>query len=135
MIRTRRDMKLLYEIESYVRLASYAPGRIEFQPTDDAPTDLAHRFAHALQNFTGQRWGVTLVNEGGGATISEKKSAARDDLHAQAAKHDLVKAVFAAFPAAEIRDVKTREELIAGDEILAEIPEEDDDNWDPFEQE
>ena len=135
MIRARRDIKLLHEVETYIRLAAYAPGRIEFQPTDDAPSDLAHRFAHALQNFTGQRWGVSLVNEGGGPTIAETKSAARDDLHTQVKEHPLVQSVLLAFPKAEIRDVKTLEELISGQEILAEIPEEDDENWDPFEQE
>ena len=36
-----------------------------------------------------------------------------------------------AFPNAEIRDVRTLEDM-AADGILQEIPEEDDD-WDPFE--
>jgi len=30
LIRTRRDMKLLVEVENYLRLAKYSPGRIEF---------------------------------------------------------------------------------------------------------
>ena len=135
LIRARRDMKLLYEVENYIRLASYTPGRIELQPAKDAPNDFAHRLAQALQNFTGQRWGVSIVNEGGQPTIAEQKSAARDDLHAQVKEHPLVQSVFAAFPKAEIRDVKSLDELISGEEILSEIPEEDDDNWDPFEQE
>ncbi|MEM7242574.1 MAG: DNA polymerase III subunit gamma/tau, partial [Pseudomonadota bacterium] len=135
LIRARRDMKLLYEVENYIRLASYTPGRIEFQPADDAPGDFAHRLAQALQNFTGQRWGVSLVNDGGTPTIAEQKSAALDDLHAQVKEHPLVQSVLAAFPKAEIRDVKSLDELISGDEVLSEIPEEDDDNWDPFEQE
>ncbi|HSF64081.1 MAG TPA: DNA polymerase III subunit gamma/tau, partial [Paracoccaceae bacterium] len=43
MIRDARDMKLLFEIESCLRLVRYSPGRIEFQPTPDAPPDLAAR--------------------------------------------------------------------------------------------
>ncbi len=133
LIRARRDLKLLHEVETYIRLASYTPGRIEFQPTQDAPRDLAQRLSKALQIFTGQRWGVSLVNEGGGATLAEKKSAARDDLHAKVKEHALVRAVFYAFPEAEIRDVKSLDELISGEEVLAEA--EEDDDWDPFEQE
>ena len=135
LIKARRDMKLLYEVETYIRLVSYMPGRIEFQPTEDAPNDLAQRVSKSLQIFTGQRWGVSIVNEGGQPTIAEQKSSARDDLHAQVKEHPLVQSVLSAFPKAEIRDVKSLEELISGEEILSEIPEEDDDNWDPFEQE
>ena len=41
LIREKRDMKLLVEVESHLRLARYAPGRIEFEPTRDAAPDLA----------------------------------------------------------------------------------------------
>ena len=44
---------------------------------------------------------------------------------------ELVQATLLAFPDAEIRDVRTLEQM-AADGILEEIPEEDDD-WDPFE--
>ncbi len=59
LIRTQRDVKLLVEVETHVRLASYRPGRIEFQPTPNAPQDLSQRLGAALQRWTGTRWGVT----------------------------------------------------------------------------
>ena len=131
LIRARRDIKLLFDVETYVRVAKYSPGRLEFQPADGAPNDLTQRLAKRLQEWTGARWGMVLVNEGGGATVSEQKAEARDDLHAKVAAHPLVQATMLAFPNAEIRDVRTLEDM-AADGILQEIPEEDDD-WDPFE--
>jgi DNA polymerase-3 subunit gamma/tau len=131
LIRARRDMKLLTDVENYVRVVKYSPGRLEFQPADGAPNDLAPRLAKRLQDWTGARWGMSLVNEGGGATIAEQNAEARDDLHAKVHAHPLVQATLLAFPDAEIRDVRTLEQM-AADGILEEIPEEDDD-WDPFE--
>ena len=132
LIRSRRDMKLLYDVETYVRVVKYLPGRLEFQPTNDSPSDLAQRLGQKLQSWTGARWGIILVNEGGGATVAEQKIEARDDLHAKVSLHPLVLATLLAFPNAEIRDVRSLEDMAVDDQILQEIPEEDDD-WDPFE--
>ncbi|GLQ36367.1 DNA polymerase III subunit gamma/tau [Amylibacter marinus] len=135
LIRARRDMKLLTDVENYVRIAKYTPGRIEFQPTNDAPSDLTSRLAQRLQTWTGARWGVTLVNDGGGATIAEQTAEARDDLHAQVAAHPLVVKTLAKFPGADIRDVRTLEQMAIGETILEAVEEIDDpDDWDPFEE-
>jgi DNA polymerase-3 subunit gamma/tau len=132
LIRARRDMKLLVEVENNLRLARYSPGRIEFQPTADAANDLPSLLASSLQRWTGVRWGVTVVSDGGAATIAEQRSAERDDLHARVAEHPLVAATLLAFPKAEIRDVRTLDELTSDDDMITELPEMDDD-WDPFE--
>ena len=101
LVRARRDVSLLVEIESGVRLLRYAPGRIEFEPADGAAPDLAARLAQRLQLWTGVRWGVAVVGSGGGATIAEVREAERGDLHARSAAHPMVQAVLAAFPGAE----------------------------------
>lgn len=134
LIRIRRDMKLLVEVENHLRLAKYSAGRIEFVPTDDAPRDLASRLAGKLQTWTGVRWGVSVVSVGGGKTLAEDKADRRDDLHGQALQHPLIQAVLTRFPGAEIRDVHT---LDGADNILESIPDPDevDDDWDPFENE
>ena len=46
-------MKLLVEVESYLRLVKYQPGRIEFQLTTEANTDLPSRLAKRLKFWTG----------------------------------------------------------------------------------
>ncbi|MGQ3487317.1 DNA polymerase III subunit gamma/tau [Roseovarius pacificus] len=133
LIRTQRDVKLLVEVETHVRLASYRPGRIEFQPTPNAPQDLSQRLGAALQRWTGIRWGVTLVNEGGADTISEIRDAAENALRAEATEHPLVQAVLMAFPKATITSIRTEDDIAAdaGAEALPEV----EDEWDPFEEE
>ena len=69
LIKRMRDVKLLVEVESHLRLANYSPGRIEFEPTPEAPRDLAQVLGARLQSWTGARWGVSVVSTGGGRTI------------------------------------------------------------------
>jgi len=132
LIRANRDMKLLVEVEDCLRLAKYSPGRIEFEMTDRAPSDLASRLGTRLQSWTGVRWVVSVVKDGGGRTVSEVREAERNDLQAQALSHPLVQAVLACFPKAEIREVKTATEDII-DNVVPIDPDDVADDWDPFE--
>ncbi len=131
LIRTMRDVKLLVEVETGIRLVSYTPGRIEFQPTDKAPRDLAQRLGQRLQGWTGARWAVTLVNEGGAATVAEVRDADQLALEQEALEHPLVKAVQETFPGAKITRITTPKEIeeTAAAEALPEVSDE----WDPFE--
>ncbi len=128
MIRDARDMKLLFDMESHVRLVRYAPGRIEFQPTDDAPRELAPRLAHRLQGLTGARWGISVVSQGGAPTIDEVRKADLVAEHAAASSLPLVQAVLAAFPGSKVVEVRDPA-AIAAAEALPEV----EDEWDPFE--
>lgn len=136
LIRARRDMSLLVEIEEGLRLVRYAPGRIEFEPSDSAAPDLASRLGQRLQGWTGARWGVSVVASGGAATIAETRTAQADDRRARAEAHPLVQAVLAAFPGARITDVRPPEPALeapaeGGLETGTETDTEDED-WDPF---
>ncbi|WP_299778943.1 DNA polymerase III subunit gamma/tau [uncultured Roseobacter sp.] len=131
LIRANRDGKLLADVETDVRLASYQPGRIEFEPTARAPRDLAQRLGHRLQMWTGNRWAVTVVNEGGGKTIDEVRNAERYALEAEAKTHPLMQAVLAQFPKAQIKDIRTADQIAA--EAVQEALPEVEDEWDPFE--
>ncbi|MGB1209442.1 MAG: DNA polymerase III subunit gamma/tau, partial [Paracoccaceae bacterium] len=119
-------------VERALRLASYAPGRIEFTPTPDAPKDLAQRLGSALQRWTGNRWGVSIVNGCDTPTLYEVEHATDLALRAEAESHDLVQAALAAFPGAKIAAVRTPEDIAA--EAEAEALPEVDDEWDPFEE-
>jgi len=132
LIRTNRDIRLLVEVETTLRLAKYAPGRIEFTPTDGAPRDLAARLAQRLQQWTGVRWGVTLVNEGDAPTIAEMRDANRLAQEKEALKIPMVKAVLDAFPSATIIDIRSPEDLLA-DAAVEALPEVEQE-WDPFEE-
>jgi DNA polymerase-3 subunit gamma/tau len=139
LIEQARDIKLLVEVKTCLRLAAYAPGRIEFEPTETAPGDLAQRLGRALQLATGARWIISTVREGGGQTIAEAEQAERRALEAELEQHPLLQAVKAAFPEAKIAAIRTREELQAQAqaEALPELPDPDDlpEDWDPFDDE
>ena len=132
LIRSHRDVKLLVEVETGVRLHGYQPGRIEFTPSDKAPQDLAQRLGARLQAWTGNRWAVTLVNEATAETIAERRDAADQAVRDEAEAHPLVQAVLLAFPKARIASIKTEEEKL--NEMAAEALPEVDDEWDPFEE-
>ncbi|WP_282093820.1 DNA polymerase III subunit gamma/tau [Epibacterium ulvae] len=132
LIRNRRDVKLLVEVEGSIRLASYQPGRIEFTPTDNAPRDLAARLGTALQNWTGNRWVVSIVSGCSAETIAEVRDAADNALKTEARAHPLVQAIFEAFPKARIKQIRTAQDLAA--EVEAEALPEVEDEWDPFEE-
>ncbi|MDO9640696.1 MAG: DNA polymerase III subunit gamma/tau [Pseudotabrizicola sp.] len=131
LIRERRDMKLLYEVEEGLRLVHYAPGRIEFEPSPKAGSDLAARLGQRLQAFTGRRWGVSVVSGGGQPTLAEARDAGRVKAEAEVMQTPLVQAVMLAFPGAKIAGIRTAEDLVqaAAAEALPEV----EDEWDPFE--
>ena len=131
LIRTNRDMKLLVEVETTLQLANYAPGRIEFVPTDNAPRDLAQRLGARLQQWTGNRWAVSVVNDGGAPTIASERDAEANALKEEAIAHPMLKATLAAFPKAQIIDIRTPDQLIQ--EAAVEALPEVEDEWDPFE--
>ena len=131
LIRSSRDVKMLVDLETTLQLAAYQPGRIEFVPTDRAPRDMAQRLGAKLQQLTGNRWAVIVVNEGGAETIAEVRDAADNALQAKAANHPLVQAVLAQFPKAKIKSIRTPEQ-IAAEAVQDALPEVEDE-WDPFE--
>ncbi|KIC40790.1 DNA polymerase III subunits gamma and tau [Ruegeria sp. ANG-R] len=132
LIRANRDVKLLVDVENGVRLVSYQPGRIEFTPTDTAPTDLSQRLGASLQRWTGNRWAVSIVSEGDAPTIAEVRDAAELALKAEAEQHPLVQAVLTHFPKARIKSIETAEQRAA--QVETEALPEVEDEWDPFEE-
>ncbi len=132
LIRDQRDMKLLVEVETNLRLVRYAPGRIEFQPTESAPASLAATLSQRLQAWTGARWGVSVVSEGGGATVAEERDATETAARADVMDDPLVQAVLASFPKAKITKITpySADAPVADDAAGDDMTDGD---WDPFE--
>ena len=132
LIRHHRDVKLLVDVETSLKLVSYSPGRIEFEPTDTAPRDLAQRLGTRLQTWTAQRWAVS-IGTNGASTIATLRDEAALELKEQAKAHPLVQAVLVAFPKAQISEIRTAKDIAAEAQIDA-LPEVEDE-WDPFDDE
>jgi DNA polymerase-3 subunit gamma/tau len=135
LIRARRDIALLVEIETGLRLVRYSPGRIEFAPAPGAAPDLAARLGQRLQAWTGARWGIAVVAAGGAPTLAEARAAGDAAAKAAALDNPLVQAVLAAFPGARIAAVRApaAQAEAAAAEALPAAEEAAEDDWDPFE--
>jgi DNA polymerase-3 subunit gamma/tau len=133
LIRANRDVKLLVEVEGGIRLVSYQPGRIEFEPAPNAASDLAQRLGSKLQAWTGVRWAMSVTASGGAPSIAEARDADALALREAAEEMPIVAAVLNAFPGAKIEELRTAKEIAASaaKDALAEVDEE----WDPFEDE
>ena len=133
LIRTHRDVKLLVEVETGIRLIGYSPGRITFAPTQNAPGNLAQRLGERLQAWTGNRWAIAVESEGGNPTIAELRDAEAQKLEDEAKNHPMVQAVMDSFPGAKIIEIRTPEALAA--EAQEDALQEVEDEWDPFDEE
>lgn len=145
LITRMRDMTLLVLVERHLSLVRYSPGRIEYQPRDNPPADLAQRLAERLRGWTaGQRWAVTITNEDGAPTIAETREAQARADRDRALALPIVQQVLAAFPGATLTGI-TR---VAPEAQVADLPEgaanphdgtegpvAEVEEWDPFEDE
>jgi DNA polymerase III subunit gamma/tau len=136
LVRQKRDMVLLNEVETDLRLVRYSPGRIEFEPASGARSDLASRLGQRLQGWTGARWAVSVTSTGGAPTIAEARRSDLDRARSEVAGNPLVSAILAAFPGATIGEVRSPEAMlaVAAETALPAAEADTDETWDPFEE-
>jgi DNA polymerase-3 subunit gamma/tau len=101
-----RELKLKLALERSVRPIRFEPGRIEMELTDDAPAGLAGDLGRKLQDWTGQRWVISIGSGRGGRTLDETRAESRARMVTDARADPLVAEVLARFPGAEIVDVR-----------------------------
>jgi DNA polymerase-3 subunit gamma/tau len=102
----RREPVLHAHLMRDLHLVAFEPGRIEFNPTAQAPDNLANRLGELLSRWTGARWMVTVSSEPGAPTLAEQEAAAETQLRRDAATHPLVQAALETFPGATIEAVR-----------------------------
>lgn len=102
------DIPFKVKIQRLMRLVKFEPGKIEIQPTDDAPADIAGEFGRKLSEWTGQRWFVVVSRTQGRPTIHEEQEANQQQLLSDAKSHPTVAALLAQFPGAKVIDVKVQ---------------------------
>jgi DNA polymerase-3 subunit gamma/tau len=106
LIDERRDIGLKLDVEKYVRPVSFRVGAIEFEPVAGAPANLAQRLSGRLKEWTGAPWLVVAQGGGGAETLLERQTKALAQAHEEALAEPFVQAVLAAFPGAEILEVR-----------------------------
>ena len=124
----RRDMKLKFAVERQLRPVRFEPGRIEVEPTPDAPPGLVGDLGRRLSEWTGARWVVTVTRGGGGATLHESRTETAARRRDDALADPLVAAVLARFPGAEVVDVRITvdDDLPPLEDMVPQGPDADD---------
>jgi DNA polymerase III subunit gamma/tau len=118
----RRDIAFRIQLEKYVSLVKLEPGRIDINLADGAPKTLAGDLSKRLQDWTGQRWMVSVSAEKSGQTLEQAASQRRDGLLADAKADPDVAAILARFPGARIIDVKILGAPIAEESGEMDVP-------------
>ncbi|MCV0429504.1 MAG: DNA polymerase III subunit gamma/tau [Roseibium sp.] len=118
------DIPFKVAIRRQMRLVKFEPGKIEIQPTEDAPADIAGEFGRKLTEWTGQRWFVVVSRNQGRPTLHEEEEANQQQLLSDAKSHPTVAALLAQFPGAKVVDVKVQateeDEAAMADPILSD---------------
>lgn len=112
----RREMRLAAELRRTVQPVKVENRLIEIGLTPDAPKSLIQDLTVALQNWTGERWIVTVSNDVKALTLAQEEQKLRDKELRDAQDHPLVRAVQNTFPGAKIIDVRVNERVISPDE-------------------
>jgi len=121
-VSSKRDVKLVRELERHVLPVSIGAGRIELSLLPDAPSGIANELSRRLEAWTGSRWIVSVTStEASGQTIADQKRERRDDLFRRARQSKDVRAVLQGFPGAEILEVRD----LAADSVVS--PDEEPD--------
>ena len=102
----RREPRLAQLLHDEVRLVRYAPPVLEIVGSPALAPDFVQRVMALLRQWTGAAWTVSLVGDGGGATLHEAAEAAAAAARAAVLADPLVAALFQAFPAAELIDIE-----------------------------
>jgi DNA polymerase-3 subunit gamma/tau len=105
-----RDLKMKHALENYIRINSFEQGRIEIGLTGEAPADLVGTLSKKLEQWTGQRWMITVSRNSATETIAESQRFAQEKLLTDARADPVVAAVLERFPGAEIVDVRVRQD-------------------------
>ena len=125
LFRFHREMILCSHLQNSVHLVGFEQGRIELRIESDAPRDLVNRVSEFLNEWTRQRWVVTVSSESGAPTLREQARREDKRLLDEAETDDLVQAVKEVFPGSKVTKVTMREPLEEHNMETEDIEDED----------
>jgi DNA polymerase-3 subunit gamma/tau len=106
LLEEKREIRLASQLINNVHLVRCEAGRLEFSPSEDAPSDLANKLGDMLGRLTGQRWVISVSSEAGQPTLAAQRAAREASTRAEAASHPLVRKALEVFPGAVIERVR-----------------------------
>ncbi len=125
----KRDMMLKIALEREVRLVRFEPGRLEFELAPGGSAQLAQTLMQRMQQWTGERWMVSLVKSGGQPTLAEQREAAARERLGGIESDPVVAGVLARFPGAQVIAVRGKD-IGAAPAPDADLSYNDGPDWD-----
>ena len=127
-----RDIALKHKLENDVHLIKFesaygaSAGRVEIKLTESADVKLPQELMQKLQLWTGQKWMVTVSQQGGAPTIAQSRQSMHNDKREAALNDAFVKQALAHFPDAEIVSIRDFDDTAPATNA-ADAPAEQDD--------
>ncbi len=90
------------EIEHFVRPVRFEPPELDFQPVRPMDRESIDRMKQAIDEVTGGRWRLSIVQGEAGPSLAERKERAEADARAAILDNPVLKAAGEAFPGAEL---------------------------------
>jgi DNA polymerase-3 subunit gamma/tau len=103
-------VKLKYELEKNVNLVSFENQRIEISFNDDLDKEFIKILSSKLNEWTGNRWIITLSKKKGKPSKKEKEINLKKDLLEKAKESLIYKKVLETFSDAELVDIEKEKE-------------------------
>jgi DNA polymerase-3 subunit gamma/tau len=107
LVSSKREIALKIDVERFIRLVSFKPGAIVYEPAPGAPSDLPRRLAVKLKEWTGQVWLVAAEGGGGAESLYEREKREAGEARARLEADPFVQEVMKAFPGTEILGVRS----------------------------
>jgi DNA polymerase-3 subunit gamma/tau len=106
----KKEILLFNNLFSHVHLVSFKKGRIELNPTDDAPKDLGAKIGQLLTEWTKEKWHILMTQEKGEPTLEEQSDKEKERIINDLSKNERIKEILNIFPGAKIEEVKNKGE-------------------------
>ena len=106
----KKEILLFNNLFSHVHLVSFKKGKIELNPTKDAPKDLASKVGQFLSEWTKEKWHILMTQEKGEPTLEEQNDKEKDRIINSLSKNERIIEIINAFPGAKIKEVKDKGE-------------------------
>lgn len=122
VLEAERAIGLAGQLAHFVHPVRIEDGRFELRLAEGAPKALPGQIGDFLSRVTGRRWMISLSQEEGQPTWSQRQAANKARDLANALDDPLVKAAMALWPGAKIESVRVRQDL----STAPDAPEQDE---------
>jgi len=109
MLEAENEILLASNVRQYAHPVKFEHGRIEIRPQEEAPQRLSQDLAKALQQYTGERWMVTISGAAGQPTLSQVDAAEKEKDYQNVLALPEVQKILSIFPEAQLTAITDKD--------------------------